>query len=201
MSRPEAQRADGRRSREAILAAAERLLLSGEGLSVSGLAREAGLTRATFYRHFRGVDAVLDALTRSIADALLPSLLDDMADLALDAALARLAHEVVALAGAYGHVLARHPRPIDELARLVVPDEPIAALLGERRSRGELTARLSVDWLARCVRASCLVAITDERDPAVVADELALTLQRLVAPDAAPAGPRSADPPVRGGAG
>ncbi|WZH51578.1 MAG: helix-turn-helix domain containing protein [Nocardioides alkalitolerans] len=180
MSRPEAQRADGRRSREAILKAAERLLLAGEGLSVSSLAREAGLTRATFYRHFRGTDAVLDALTRSIADTVLPQLLDGLAELPLYAALDRLAQEVVAVAEAYRHVLASQPHSIEDLARLVVPDEPIASFLAERRAAGELDSSLTDGWLARCVRALCLVAIADGRAGEVVAVELGGALRRLV---------------------
>ena len=180
MSRPEAQRADGRRSREAILAAAERLLLEGDGLSVSALAREAGLTRATFYRHFSGTDAVLDALTRSIADTLLPQLLAGLADLPLYAALDRLAAEVVAVAGAYRHVLVSQPHSIEDLARLVVPDEPIASFLADRRGAGELESTLTDEWLARCVRALCLVAITDGRAGELVAAELGGALRRLV---------------------
>lgn len=180
MSRPEAQRADGRRSREAILEAAERLLLAGEGLSVSGLAREAGLTRATFYRHFSGTDAVLDALTRSIADSVLPQLLVGLADLPLYDALDRLAEEVVAVAEAYRHVLVSQPHSIEDLARLVVPDEPIASFLGDRRGAGELDSSLTDAWLARCVRALCLVAITDGRPGDVVAADLGGALRRLV---------------------
>lgn len=180
MSRPAAQRADGRRNRDAILAAAERLLLSGEEVSVSALAREAGLTRATFYRHFASGDDVLDALARSVAATVVPALLGELEPLALGDALDRLAHGVVGVVGEHRHVLAAQSRSIEELARLVVPDEPVAAFFAERRARGELTSSSSDGWLARCVRALCLTAVTDERAPDLVAGDLAATLRRLV---------------------
>lgn len=181
MSRPAAQRADGRRNRDAILEAAERLVLAGEEPSVSALAREAGLTRATFYRHFTGSDDVLDALARSIAETIVPSLLGSLAEHSLDEALTLLARGVVDVVGEYRHVIARQRRSIEDLARLVVPDEPITAFLAERRESGQLTSPLTDGWLARCIRALCLTAITDERDPDVVAGELGVALRRLVA--------------------
>ncbi len=48
-----AQRADAVRNRRAILDAAGRLLLEHGDLSMTDLARTAGVTRPTVYRHFR----------------------------------------------------------------------------------------------------------------------------------------------------
>lgn len=115
-----------------------------------------------------------------VSRSVLPQLLAGLADLPLYDALDRLAQEVVAVAEAYRHVLVSQPHSIEDLARLVVPDEPIASFLGARRVAGELDSSLTDGWLARCVRALCLVAIADGRSGEAVAGELGAALRRLV---------------------
>ena len=182
----ESLRADGRRNRETILAAADRLLRRSGRLAMADLAREAGLTRATVYRHFADREAVLDALAGWMAAALVPEFLAALEELTLADALDRLARDVVAGAAAHADVIDAHHRHLDEVARLVVPDEPIAAFLAERRARGELASPLDDAWLARCVRAVCLAALADERPEADVAADLGATLRGLVGPRVGP---------------
>lgn len=176
----EAQRADGRRNREAILAAADRLLRRDGRLAMADLAREASLTRATVYRHFADAEAVLDALAAAMAAELVPAFLGALEPLPLDEALDRLAQDVVAGAAAHAHLIDAHHRHLEEVARLVVPDEPVAAFLAERRERGEPVAAYDDAWLARCVRALCLAALADDRSAREVAADLGRTLRALV---------------------
>jgi AcrR family transcriptional regulator len=180
MTEPGTLRADGRRNREAILVAADRLLRRRGRFSMSELAREAGLTRATLYRHFADREQVLDALAGSMAADLVPEFLAALEPLALDEALDRLAHDVVAGAAEHAHLIAGHHRVLEDIARIVVPDEPIAAFLTQRRARGELASPLDDAWLARCVRSVCLAALADERPVGEVATDLGSTLRRLV---------------------
>lgn len=176
----ETQRADGRRNREAILAAADRLLRRDGRVAMADLAREAGLTRATVYRHFDDGEAVLDALAAAMAAELVPAFLGALEPLPLSDALDRLAADVVTGAAAHAHVIEAHHRHLEDIARLVVPDEPIAAFLAARRARGELTSPYDDAWLARCVRAVCLAALADAREPDAVVADLAGTLRALL---------------------
>jgi AcrR family transcriptional regulator len=176
----EAQRADGRRNRERILAAADDLLRRDPRFAMADLARSSGLTRATLYRHFADREAVLDALAQAMAAQLVPAVLGALEELPLADALDRLAHDVVTVAAEHAHLIDAQHRHLEEMARLVVPDEPIAALLAERRARGELTSSLDDAWLAHCIRALCLSALADERSADLVAADLAQTLRLLV---------------------
>lgn len=179
---PPARRADSRRSRQAILAAAERLLRDGRPrFTMIDLARDAAVTRATLYRHFADREEVLDALAAAIADEVLPVLFEALAPLPLDEALTRLAHEVVDVGAAHAHVIGGHHRRLGELAGFVVSDEPFTDFLAERRRRGELTSPLDDRWLARCIRALCLLALDGQGGTgAVDAAALSSTLRALV---------------------
>ncbi|WP_432824566.1 TetR/AcrR family transcriptional regulator [Dactylosporangium sp. CA-092794] len=62
---PRPVRADGRRNRERILAAAAQVVArDGAGASLEEIARRAGVGSATLHRHFRSRDALLDEVFR-----------------------------------------------------------------------------------------------------------------------------------------
>lgn len=174
-----AQRADALRNRRAILDAASRLLLDHGDLSMSELARAAGLTRPTLYRHFPDREHVLDALAHELGPVVMARLLETFEGLPLADALDRLAGDVVEVAHRHRRLLDGGHRRLHELARLVAPGEPIARLLEERRASGELSPALDVDWVARCIRALCLTAVDDDRPADVVRADLSRSLRAL----------------------
>jgi AcrR family transcriptional regulator len=62
------RRSDAKRSRDAVLDAAVRSLARGRELDMSRLAAEAGVSRSTLYRHFRGAEAVRHGLLERAAE-------------------------------------------------------------------------------------------------------------------------------------
>ncbi len=68
LSGPEHRRSDARRTHARILRAATELILSRQQLSMSGLARAAGVSRPTLYDHFASVEDVVEAaVERAVA--------------------------------------------------------------------------------------------------------------------------------------
>lgn len=173
------RRADAVRNRKAVLDAAGTLLLEQGDFSMSELARVAGITRPTLYRHFPDRSCVLDAVAADLGPAIIGQILDAFERLPLDEALERLAADVVGVAADHRHVLDLQHRGVDDLARLIVPDEPIADFLERRRATGELADDLDVGWLSRAVRALCLTAVVDDRHRDVVAADLARSLRAV----------------------
>lgn len=175
-----ARRADAVHNRRAILDAVGRLLLEQGTFSMSELARAAGVTRPTLYRHFKDRDAVLDAVAGDLGPLIVARMLETFEGLPLGEALDRLAADVVEVGHQYRHVLDDGHRQLHELARLVVPGEPIRRVLEERRDAGEMPAGIDPDWVARAVRALCITAIEDARHPDLVRADLARSLRALV---------------------
>ena len=174
------RRSDAVRNRKAVLDAAGTLLLEQGDFSMSELARVAGITRPTLYRHFPDRACVLDAVAADLGPAIIGEILDAFEQLPLDEALERLAADVVGVAAEHRHVLDLRHRGLDELARLIVPDEPIADFLERRRAVDELAHDLDVGWLSRAIRALCLTAIADDRERDVVVTDLARSLRSVV---------------------
>jgi AcrR family transcriptional regulator len=91
--RPEragAKRADARRNRERLLAAARHLLAEqGMAASLEAVARQAGVGIGTLYRHFPTREALVEALYRDELDALLEASSRLSATLPPDEALAQ----------------------------------------------------------------------------------------------------------------
>jgi TetR/AcrR family transcriptional repressor of mexCD-oprJ operon len=145
------RRADAERSIESILDTATRLVLAGEEITMSAVARAAGVSRVTLYSHFAAKEAVIEAvLTRAlahVASELTPTVAADgtaaqtMADL-LRTSWPRL-HEHRNLFTAASAALGP-----DRLRRL---HEPVFALVEKliRRGRrdGTMRADLPVEWL------------------------------------------------------
>lgn len=164
-------RADGRRSRRRILDAAAASVLDSGDLRFSALARRAGVTRATVYRHFPTSEDLVREVARELAASYLTPLLSRMDEVPMPQAWHMLAELVVtqsrqhtALASAVGDV--------ERLARAAVADEPIEAFLRRRRERGEVASELPDAWIARAVRALCLGALAEPDRPADEAIEL-----------------------------
>jgi AcrR family transcriptional regulator len=64
-------RADARRNREALLATAREMFLGGEaGVGVEDIAKRAGVSVGTLYRHFDTREALVEAVYRQEADEL-----------------------------------------------------------------------------------------------------------------------------------
>jgi len=174
------RRRDGRRNREALLEAAHRLFGTGPGVSMSDVAREAGLTRATAYRHFADKDALLDALVVDLAGDIVPDLVAQVVELDLGAAMDLVASTVVESVSAHRHVVTAIAPRLEQLVRQAVLDEPLEGFLTRRREAGELGVPEPDRWVARCVRALCLAAVEDTRPAEETRRDLAASLRRLV---------------------
>lgn len=178
----EALRADGRRNRAAILDAAAGLVEETGHAPFTELARRAGVTRATIYRHFPDQDSLIAALARELTAALIPPVLAEMEALPLAEAWRQLATMVADTGRAHRLLLAALGASTDEAARIAVTDEPIRDFLARRRLRGDLTNDLPDLWLAQCIRALCVASLGRTDLPAdEQADLLARSLIRLTA--------------------
>ena len=110
-------------------------------------------------------------------------LLDEIERLPLGEALTVLSHAVVTLAHEHRFLIAATAHRFDQAVRSAITDEPVTQLL--RRHEQLVAPDVDLDWLARCVRSLCLVAISDTRPTAQVAGDLAASLRRLVLADPA----------------
>ncbi|MAO82054.1 TetR/AcrR family transcriptional regulator [uncultured Nocardioides sp.] len=183
MATARATRSDAQRNHAAILDAAARLFASTDVVSLADVAEEAGVTRTTLYRHFSDRDALVDALIVHVASGVVPGLLDEIERLPLGEALTVLSHAVVTLAHEHRFLIAATAHRFDQAVRSAITDEPVTQLL--RRHEQLVAPDVDLDWLARCVRSLCLVAISDTRPTAQVAGDLAASLRRLVLADPA----------------
>ncbi|MFC6694989.1 TetR/AcrR family transcriptional regulator [Nocardioides daphniae] len=184
MSTRGSARADGRRNREAILKAAAEAMLDNPQASIAEVAERAGLTRATVYRHYADRDALLQAMARTTAMHLVPTILDEMRPLPWREAMEVLAARAISLSAAYRDVILSIAPHLEQAARVAVHDEPILADITARRLSGEFDPPCSDAWIALCVRTLCLAAIGQltepEGDQAQLTRELAITLGGLV---------------------
>ncbi len=147
------------------------------------IARRAGVTRATVYRHYPDRDLLVAAVLGDIATVLVPPLLKEMRHLAWADALNRLARRAISVAAAHRvHITTVAPH-LESMTRSAIAGEPIEAQLGARRASGDITVSLDDAWLALCIRSLCLTAVRrladPETDPERLADELSLSLRRL----------------------
>jgi TetR/AcrR family transcriptional repressor of mexCD-oprJ operon len=184
------RRATAERNLAAILDATERLLERGAALNVAAVAAAAGVSRVTFYAHFAGLDALLEAVVqRAVGHA---AQAFERADLesgppeeALDRLLAagweRLErHDAVARAAAL-HLSS------DAMARShVAAREPIRRLIERGRREGAFRTDVPTDFLVTVAQA-VIHATGDEvragrLDRAAAAAALASTLQASLAP-------------------
>ncbi|GAA2877188.1 TetR/AcrR family transcriptional regulator [Nonomuraea rubra] len=146
------RRADARRSRSAILAAAVELLDIDPDASVDAIATAAGVSRQTVYAHFPSRDrllaAVLDHLTEETVAAME----------AAGPGSGPAAEALLRLLDAADRTAGRHPALLPRLAALPVTSQddqarhaPVAELLERviRRGQaaGEFDAEMPAEWL------------------------------------------------------
>ncbi|MCH1866712.1 TetR/AcrR family transcriptional regulator [Nocardioides sp. CFH 31398] len=180
--RPE--RADTVRNRARILDAVDELARGGEEVTVVAVARRAGLTRATTYRHFPDREALLLGVLAERAASVLGPLVPELERLPLADAMRHLARTVTTQVAEHAHLVRVLGPELDGLVRRVVPDEPLAGDLARRRASGQGAGDLDDAWLAPAVRALCLAAAraVAHGEPADhVEAQLAESLLRLVA--------------------
>jgi len=146
------RRSDARRSREAILGAALRVLNPDPDASIEAIAAEAGVTRQTVYAHFPTrqllLAAVLDHVTEEAVAAMDAAALDEgpAAD-----ALLRLLEAGNRTAGRYPVLLQRIASlPVsqhDDEERHAPVAERLKAVIHRGQRSGEFDDQLSPDWL------------------------------------------------------
>jgi AcrR family transcriptional regulator len=200
MSRAEptadARRAIAERNIQAILDAAERLLLSGRVVTFSAVAAEAAVSRPTVYAHFADRPQLLGALVeRSVAAASVALTAAEPDPGGAPDALGRL------IAVGWEHV-ARH----QAIARAAISELPVDVLHGHHRwaeavlerlirrgqDDGDFRQDLPPSWLAAsCVaviHAAAAAVATDQMRPDAAVEILTTTVLDLCA------GPRSVRP-------
>jgi AcrR family transcriptional regulator len=155
-ARARGKRADALRNREAILAAATRLLATDPDASIDAIAREAGVARITLYGHFDSRAVLLSDVTEhAIAQTE-----QELARIDLDGdpreALGRLLEATLQLTHRFGALVVAASRslPPDQLRR--VHEDPAArvrALLERGRSAGAFRSDMPVAWQLNVVQA------------------------------------------------
>jgi AcrR family transcriptional regulator len=178
------RRADAERSIAAIIEAGLRCFVARPDVSMSDIAREAGVSRVTLYAHFPSREALLDAvLELAVTEANAALDADDRSDLPAREALVRLLHSSWRILDRHGslrsavaqglpetRVREQHERVLDRVRALIVR--------GQRE--GAFRTDLPRDWLVT-VMYSLLHATADEvlagrLDPGEAPDVLEATV-------------------------
>jgi TetR/AcrR family transcriptional regulator, mexCD-oprJ operon repressor len=197
------RRATAERNVQAILDAAEELLVRGAQPTVSAVAAQAGVSRVTVYAHFPTPQALLEAVVQRAAEhaaAVLDSVHPERgtAAEALDRLLAaawRELHRNSAMAAAA--VTQLSPAALTRSHQAA--QQRVRELVDRGRADGSFRSDLPAGWLV----SSCFAVIhacADEvhsgrLDPAAAQDVLAATIRSLLRPPAAdPARPAPAGP-------
>lgn len=183
-ARRRAERVEVRRSRERILAAVERLCERGTAeLTMSAVAREAGVGNATLYRRFPDLRALLTALheqlmaqfdTIALEIAKQPSGWD-----AIITAISGIARTLIEHP-AMPHVYRRLAQLDPEFSLGAQWDEPLAAVVAVAQGEGSL--RADVDGNDIAIAAFRLGEFAHHPEPersALVARQLAITIDGL----------------------
>lgn len=178
------RRADAERSIAAIIEAGLRCFVARPDVSMSDIARAAGVSRVTLYAHFPSREALLDAvLELAVTEANAALDTDDRSDLPAREALVRLLHSSWRILDRHGslrsavaqglpetRVREQHERVLDRVRALIVR--------GQRE--GAFRTDLPRDWLVT-VMYSLLHATADEvlagrLDPGEAPDVLEATV-------------------------
>lgn len=181
-------RADARRNRDAVVAAAMRVLSDDPEASMSQVAAASGLTRTTVYRHFPTREELLRALMTEVArEADAASRAATAGDPPLPQVMGAIARSSIAIGQRFRY-LAGHDALADEHAQ-TAGDDPMLQWMATAQARGELRDDLPPAWRMRVIRSLAMSAVE-----AVLAGELSpaeaerLLAQTLIAAYAAPPG-------------
>ena len=165
MGNPPSARVDAERNRRALLEAATGALAEDPDASLSQIARVAGLTRATLYRHFASREKLLTALRddalESAAEAMAAARTEEGPALA---ALHRVTTALVALGGRFWPLLT--DGAVQDPAFLRGREqafEPVVAIIQRGQEAGEIRTDLRADWAVMALMAVLTAAVRQAR--------------------------------------
>jgi TetR/AcrR family transcriptional regulator, mexCD-oprJ operon repressor len=169
-------RSDAERNRERVLDHATRLLAHDRGAGLAEIAHEAGLGRATLYRHFASREDLLAAIhERACEESEAAIAASRIAEGTATAALERLVAALLEVGDRYRFLLADTsdlPEP-HKRARDVRLRAPLLALMDRGQASGEFSRSMDPAWMLTVFGAVLVAAQREiaqgrlERGPAV----------------------------------
>lgn len=171
------------RTRSAIVAAVHALSDSDDDISVAAVVRTAGISRASFYSHFAGLDELAHALMRDAFSSIGAQWADETGDptAAIRRAQRRLVDHFVENRGLYAAVAAL---PISKEAHLANARAMAAVIEQTLRAHPQRPADLAVEAVARYIAGAAYGLIDAWLTGEVVLEDGALVehLVRLLPP-------------------
>ena len=178
-------RIDAERNRRVLLGAAAGALARNPEASLSEVARLAGLTRATLYRHFGSRERLLEALKDdaldSAAEAVAAARVEEGAALE---ALRRVITAITSLGGRFWPLLMdgadRDPEFLHSRAQAFAP---VLGIIERGQMSGQIRTDISPQWAVTALTALLAAAVRQDRgfeDPAIaerVFDTVAFGIQ------------------------
>lgn len=156
-------RADARRNRDRILEAGATLLAVDSEASLGDIARAAGVSRATIYRHFTDVDALRAALLeeaeevgRSLLRERLPPMLGAQSAPTADELMA-LFREALPIEHRWTKLMASEPGPDKEFIDAFAP--VARALVRRGQTRGDFRTDLDLDLVSESLITLAMFAV------------------------------------------
>ncbi|GAA1567090.1 hypothetical protein GCM10009827_106020 [Dactylosporangium maewongense] len=142
------RRLDARRNRDAVIAAAIRILATDPEASMRRIAEESGVARITVYRHFPTrehliqvlIDLVVEEERAVVATAITP-------DATAAAVFNRLGPGIIRVGERYRFLDNRPDRGAEAPLRRPDANEPLLIWLTEAAGRGELRTDLPPEWM------------------------------------------------------